>query len=1131
MSLVCLIVLSAFGMAVQDPVKIAVVVSGKWSYYGDQLYNQPQQIEHIMHSVGIPYDLIDDTDLEQYTLMDEDNNPNYQAIVVFGGNPLSYAETADNTTLVEAAIGNGTNAIIISSAAGDYQDLLGITSISSTQYGSHVWQIFESYGGDGITYEAHDAGTNATLTGVRVTKVNAYNMTGKTLYANSTVASITFPGMFSFQHGNGTVFYIGAVPYTLSENSRDNLNSSAVYDAFFYAVFNVTEHHVRILPWRRMTSSFITRSDDIVYPYMDGDAASGSINGLIDLRDAGIPIDIGIQPSGYTAQSDDGESTNEGYNLARPTIELVGNFPAGYTWSKSGTHYARNFTAYNYTGIIFDNSTPSDGIMDTILFDTDKDLSFDDETDVCPSKYLPDTQCDFNLSVYDTWSSAYYNMPLRWISQAPLMNASNTTITHVVFSSRSTIDVQWNSTLIPFIQDLLENYSFKIGFHGMHWGMTGASSPNKGEWFRYSNTDNTSNWTVFNQSESVSVIQIWKQDAIAAFGAEYVDMNYWAPWYESGANAQAAFADEQWSSADEGSISRAAFSGWYIFNSTYPPYNKNSMEIANTVNCMTTTQMSRLGLAFASHVAGLVTVASMGAATDKTEFDETSTWFTTHTTQQQHYRNSQYVIEKRTKPEGTHYSGLDEVRPGTNVTYNSTTGNLTLEFVAPENLTQLVWVLPKQMGEKYLMTFTSNDNLTNHKLDSVYGWYVEIPSGTGNYTYITAIYSNESYYIDNITSGVEITNMSSTSTSLMWNESSSNSSLVTNHTIGGLTAGDVIVIKKNGVFWNTTTANASGFANFTYGDGYSTINFEIESQYSNGVACTLAVQCSGGYCVNNYCRSDSIYCGDSVCDTGESCSSCVGDCGVCETTPSSSGVLSQCVDRKDNDGDGLIDMNDPGCRAKWDDNESDDPIKNKTVVVDNEILKNITKGEKVEINITRDGIENVTENKTRVVKKLEIIFSGDKNDVSVEVIQTDAAPEEVSASVSGYKISVEENGVVEDYVAYQYIEVESDVEIEEATLQFEVSKEWMEMQGASKDDVVLLHFVNGEWVELETTYLSGEDLLLFEATIESFSVFAVGVKVDEVVGIGAVPYFMIVFVLIVGIVLMAWQVAKPRTKR
>ncbi|MFQ5648149.1 MAG: hypothetical protein ACE5FW_02835, partial [Candidatus Aenigmatarchaeota archaeon] len=53
--------------------------------------------------------------------------------------------------------------------------------------------------------------------------------------------------------------------------------------------------------------------------------------------------------------------------------------------------------------------------------------------------------------------------------------------------------------------------------------------------------------------------------------------------------------------------------------------------------------------------------------------------------------------------------------------------------------------------------------------------------------------------------------------------------------------------------------------------------------------CANDSECSGGYCVHNYCRSAPDYCGDSFCDAGEGCSSCSADCGSCPAPSTGSG--------------------------------------------------------------------------------------------------------------------------------------------------------------------------------------------------------------------------------------------------
>ena len=70
---------------------------------------------------------------------------------------------------------------------------------------------------------------------------------------------------------------------------------------------------------------------------------------------------------------------------------------------------------------------------------------------------------------------------------------------------------------------------------------------------------------------------------------------------------------------------------------------------------------------------------------------------------------------------------------------------------------------------------------------------------------------------------------------------------------------------------NTTAgyvwANVSHFS--TYGVG---------GKIPDGGSCSNALECIGGYCVHGTCRSQNTYCGDTHCDSGETCSSCNLDC-------------------------------------------------------------------------------------------------------------------------------------------------------------------------------------------------------------------------------------------------------------
>jgi hypothetical protein len=46
-----------------------------------------------------------------------------------------------------------------------------------------------------------------------------------------------------------------------------------------------------------------------------------------------------------------------------------------------------------------------------------------------------------------------------------------------------------------------------------------------------------------------------------------------------------------------------------------------------------------------------------------------------------------------------------------------------------------------------------------------------------------------------------------------------------------------------------------------------------------GFKCNNYNECSINYCVHNICRSNTTFCGDNFCDIGETCNNCVVDCG------------------------------------------------------------------------------------------------------------------------------------------------------------------------------------------------------------------------------------------------------------
>jgi PGF-pre-PGF domain-containing protein len=300
-------------------------------------------------------------------------------------------------------------------------------------------------------------------------------------------------------------------------------------------------------------------------------------------------------------------------------------------------------------------------------------------------------------------------------------------------------------------------------------------------------------------------------------------------------------------------------------------------------------------------------------------------------------------------------------------------------------------------------------------------------------------------------------------------------------------------------------------------------SYQITDAFANGASC-ISGDCVSGICLHGICRETSPYCGDAFCDAGESCGTCSFDCGVC-----SSGPLPQCMDKIDNDGDGKIDMADKGCVARNDNDElgetkedkkeeknelkEDTKIENELENVLKKVLEKVEKGKEITINVSNLGIDDgqgVVENS---VKTVDIIFAEDTNDVNVQV--SSYKPDEEDAVTTAMAVGKMDDDVEVDYDVYQYIEIETDAQIDEATITFEVPREWL--GDVEPSEIVLLHFITstvgesqGEWEELETEFLGEVDgLLIFSAVTDSFSVFAIGVRTISY-GLYALALFLMV---------------------
>jgi len=78
------------------------------------------------------------------------------------------------------------------------------------------------------------------------------------------------------------------------------------------------------------------------------------------------------------------------------------------------------------------------------------------------------------------------------------------------------------------------------------------------------------------------------------------------------------------------------------------------------------------------------------------------------------------------------------------------------------------------------------------------------------------------------------------------------------------------------------------YCNDSLGTNYGSTSW-VGGLLTSGEVCSVDNECQSGYCVHGICRESNIHCGDSYCDSGETCESCETDCGACSSSPGGSG--------------------------------------------------------------------------------------------------------------------------------------------------------------------------------------------------------------------------------------------------
>lgn len=242
---------------------------------------------------------------------------------------------------------------------------------------------------------------------------------------------------------------------------------------------------------------------------------------------------------------------------------------------------------------------------------------------------------------------------------------------------------------------------------------------------------------------------------------------------------------------------------------------------------------------------------------------------------------------------------------------------------------------------------------------------------------------------------------------------------------------------------------ATHFSSPAFGTGNTGINVSgtFYVIYQEDHSCISDNECTGGHCVNDYCRNASVYCGDAFCDSGESCTEqnyCLADCGGCGGSSFS-----------------------PSSNLQNDMNE-------KIVKID-EILANID--ENIEIN--KDSIESVV-----------IQTNSQYNNVQISVLSFTEKPSTVS----------QPSGRV-----YNYLDIKITIPSENiisAKAEFKVSKQWVIDNDVDENTITLNRYFDGKWVKLKTSLKNYDnEYFYFEAEMSGFSYFSITAKPKAIVNI------------------------------
>ena len=132
------------------------------------------------------------------------------------------------------------------------------------------------------------------------------------------------------------------------------------------------------------------------------------------------------------------------------------------------------------------------------------------------------------------------------------------------------------------------------------------------------------------------------------------------------------------------------------------------------------------------------------------------------------------------------------------------------------------------------------------------------------------------------------------------------------------------------------------------------------------------------------------------------------------------------------------------------------------------------------------------------VSEITLTLTETVKNVEVTVAAQDSTTVSIPVATGAYAAS--------QLAVYKYIDISlsSDVDkIKSATINFFVEKSWIASQSVLVDTIKLMHFKNGNWIELPTEKISEDaEKMYFKAQTDSFSLFAIVWKTSAALNVG-----------------------------